>query len=102
MGHPERGAYDVSLQYTCRSSGELAECLTYRGDARFDVGQCSLDANAIGPGEPVIATALHELQHLDRLDRGIGYELQLNRSVRRVDSRDAERLAQDAQAMTVD
>jgi hypothetical protein len=45
---------------------------------------------------------LYEGEHPRRLDRGLRDELELDRSVARVDARDAERLAEDAQAVAFD
>src|SRR5690349_12140818 len=90
-------------QYTCLTrSGELFESFAHRCHTRLHVGQLGFDTNAVRTGEPIVAFALHELQHFDGLDRRIRDELQLNGRVARIDTRDAQAFTEHTQAVTID
>src|SRR5690349_16880400 len=79
-----------SARTACRATRsyvliQFREDLPDGGDARMEVRQLGFDANAIGAGKAVVATALHELQHFDRLDRRFRNELQQDSAVGGVD-----------------
>src|SRR5437867_10460883 len=112
-GTPMRGAQRGATRGRRSRKGRLRRLLERRRFERFqhlpygesplgELAGDALDAQLVRRGEFPAALFLHELQHGDRVERGMRRELQLDEFGSGVDARDAQATPEEAQGVALD